>query len=283
MYDKIRNFILGTLRDVPYLIKSTYPKRIKLQLLLTYLRLSFKFIFYPGISDIRQEKMFGFTVSFFDYDSFLLQYREMFIHNQYYFRSLADRPFIVDCGANIGLSVIFFKWLYPACSLYAFEPDIRSFKILNENIRQNHLTEVKTINIALSDKTGMTDLYIDSDRPGNMAVSLIYGRLPKDSVRVQMKPLSGFIKKKRVDFLKMDIEGMEETVLRELIRSKTLANINESIIEYHKGIDRHRSKLSSFLRLIESQGYSYRIDAPAVPVYWPQPFQDMLIYIQRLR
>jgi FkbM family methyltransferase len=41
----------------------------------------------------------------------------------YYFRAATDSPVIFDCGASIGLVMLYFRTLYPGCMVEAFEPD----------------------------------------------------------------------------------------------------------------------------------------------------------------
>ena len=48
----------------------------------------------------------------------------------YRFVTTKEAPVILDCGANIGLSVIYFKQLYPNSKITAFEPDPDVFKVL---------------------------------------------------------------------------------------------------------------------------------------------------------
>jgi FkbM family methyltransferase len=42
-------------------------------------------------------------------------------------------------GANIGMSVVFFKSLYADAEVLAFEPDPRTFSQLEENVQANRL------------------------------------------------------------------------------------------------------------------------------------------------
>ena len=51
-----------------------------------------------------------------------------------YKQELPPKPFIIDCGANIGLSVIYLKNLYPDAEIVAFEPDEQNFQLLQKNI-----------------------------------------------------------------------------------------------------------------------------------------------------
>ena len=56
-------------------------------------------------------------------------YRELFCKEMYQFNSLSDEPVILDCGSNIGLSVLYFKTIYPKAKVWAFEPDAANFEI----------------------------------------------------------------------------------------------------------------------------------------------------------
>jgi FkbM family methyltransferase len=68
---------------------------------------------------------------------------------------------ILDCGANIGMATLFFKWLYPNARIDAFEPDPKTFQLLENNVKQNHLTNVATHNCALWDIDGKIDFFVD--------------------------------------------------------------------------------------------------------------------------
>src|SRR5262249_62206976 len=58
-----------------------------------------------------------------DAESFLSIYDQIFVREIYRFESSDDAPFIIDGGANIGASVLYFKKLYPKSRIIAFEPD----------------------------------------------------------------------------------------------------------------------------------------------------------------
>jgi O-antigen biosynthesis protein len=47
----------------------------------------------------------------------------------------SKKPLIVDAGANIGASSLYFKWKWPDALVVAIEPEDNNFRILEENIR----------------------------------------------------------------------------------------------------------------------------------------------------
>ena len=58
-----------------------------------------------------------------DGPSFYAGYREIFIQELYRFETSNPAPVIIDCGANCGLSVVYFKQLFPAAKIVAVEAD----------------------------------------------------------------------------------------------------------------------------------------------------------------
>src|SRR5688500_414682 len=74
------------------------------------------------------------TVHFANPAEFLLSVRELFIEEIYRFRSTTPQPVILDCGAHIGMSLLFFKLNYPGASITAFEPDPENYRLAAQNL-----------------------------------------------------------------------------------------------------------------------------------------------------
>src|SRR5688572_8635835 len=68
-------------------------------------------------------ELLGAPVRCVDGASFVASYSEIFKRGIYRFETPSESPQIIDCGANIGLSVIYFKRLFPAARITAFEAD----------------------------------------------------------------------------------------------------------------------------------------------------------------
>ena len=84
-------------------------------------------------------KMLGYRIDNFNQSHALFLVHEIFADGTYAFTSRAVCPRIVDCGANIGLSVIFFKALHPGANIVAFEPEPVTFARLKETMDRNGL------------------------------------------------------------------------------------------------------------------------------------------------
>ncbi|MBQ6450198.1 FkbM family methyltransferase [bacterium] len=179
--------------------------------------------------------------------------REILDGGIYYFETDQDRPIIIDAGAHIGLSSLYFKWLYPYCQILAFEPNPRLFALLSENISQNELTDVTLVPAALGKHAGTADFWLDATAWQWWSVgSFIPGawngeQKAQEKITVQTVKLIDYVKKlPRVDLLKMDIEGAEWTVLRGL--REQIDKIQELIFEFHPTKNQNLSELMAYLQ-----------------------------------
>ena len=205
---------------------------------------------------------------------------EIFVRGEYTFETSSASPVILDCGANIGMATIFFKWLYPKSIVYAFEPDPKTFQLLKKNIEANKLTDVHLYNAALGEKDGTIDFYTNELNPGSLIMSTNSERLKGQKIEVKMLSLADFITKEQlatIDFMKMDIEGAEIAVFNDLYVKNTLHKINAFALEYHHKIGSARSRLGAFLSVLEHSGFEYQIDAHHLPLLTTGKFQDIII------
>lgn len=205
----------------------------------------------------------GFSVYGFDFGAMKSLHGEIFDGDVYRFTASNDSPIIIDCGSNIGFSVLYFKSIYPKSIIYAFEPDRASYKLLKHNVLANSLTDVHAFNVALNEKPGKMTFYFDKDKPGDPCMSLYMKG--STSVDVKVEQLSTYIQeidklhKKKIDLLKLDVEGAEHGVLKNLAETKTINSVQEMIIEYHHHMGNTDDKLGSFLKTLEDHGFGYQV------------------------
>ena len=224
------------------------------------------------------ETILGFRMNFFDYRVFTSLFKQMFITREYYFRSKADDPFIIDCGSNIGMSVLFFKWLYPESTIVAFEPDRATFNLLEKNVRGNNLKNVEIFNKAVSDSDGTIEFYSNPDNPGALTMSIYSTWNPeKIAYNVDTVKLSRYITK-TVDFLKMDIEGSEDAVIEELAQQDKLRLIREMVMEYHHHMNHGEDRLAKMLTILEKNGFGYQIHSVLKMPFQKEQYQNLMIY-----
>jgi FkbM family methyltransferase len=195
-------------------------------------------------------KSMGYNWKVHHGSTFLNQFESIFVDQIYQFNSASKEPIIIDCGANMGTSVLYFKWLYKEAKVYAFEPDKNIFGVLSKNISNNKLEDVQLTNMAV---------WIDEQDMFFNANHAQSGKLIQDgsSIKVKCIRLKTFMQAfPQIDFLKLDIEGAELLVLQDI--SSELHRVKYLFIEYHSEVDKTQ-KLSQLLAIIEQAGFRYFI------------------------
>lgn len=243
---------------------------LKLRCKLTRLKRLFR-------STPNQERLFGYDMRYLHFHTLLYLFEEIFLYKHYVFQADSDAPKIIDCGSNIGLSVLFFKQLYPKATIVAFEPDPETCEVLRANIAQNGLHGVEVHNKALQPCQGPVELYCDPKLPGALRMSTVKGRWGNVPRQVEGVRLSDYVDGP-VDYLKMDIEGSECAVLEELARAGKLGCIKQMLVEYHHHVPPGHDALSTMLRLLEENGFGYQVAAGASRPFQPDSFQDIHLY-----
>jgi FkbM family methyltransferase len=193
------------------------------------------------------EKPFHFV----DAATFLHGFEEIFESEIYKFNSKTDQPYIIDCGSNIGLSVVYFKRLYPKARVVAFEPDENIAQTLKENIKSFEISAVEVNEKAI---------WINNDGIEFQQEGGFSGRIPKPGdkeniVKVPTQRLRDLLAEP-VDFLKMDIEGAENDVLSDC--GDRLKNIKHLFIEYHSHYQ-EKQQLHHILALLQENNFRYHI------------------------
>lgn len=217
----------------------------------------------------------GFQVCGFNRRTTKNLYRETFVRQHYHFQSESATPLIMDCGANIGMASLYFKWLYPKSRVIAFEPDPTTHAMLIRNIKANGL-DIETHNCALWDENLQLDFFVDDHQPGSPLMSAYSARTGGRRITVPAHRLSDFIDG-TVDFIKIDVEGAENRIVQDLLDTKKIGVVRQMVIEYHHRIGNRKSDLSKFLALLEDAGFEYQIHGALYPVTSKNCFQDILI------
>lgn len=189
-------------------------------------------------------------------------FREIFLEHQYAFTSSTEKPLIIDCGANIGMSVLYFKRRWPGARILAIEANPRAFELLKRNVEQNGLKDVECLNVAVADAEGTLDFFVNH-QAGTLLGSLREDRGGTERLQVAARRLSDLLAALpgEVAAVKIDIEGAEWQVLKDLQELGALARPRQYLIEYHHRIGDERSRLSVFLKALEDAGYEYTITA----------------------
>ena len=144
----------------------------------------------------------------------------------------------LDCGANIGAySLEWGRAMDGWGRVLAFEPQERIYYALCGNLALNNLFNVQAITAAIGEKRDVIDMPApDYCLPGqfgglNLRGQTNIGQEITNTSQVQVLPIDG-LGLKRVDFIKLDIEGMEVEALRGA-RGTIERNQPLMLIEWH--------------------------------------------------
>lgn len=230
-----------------------------------------------GIEPKSPVRVSGYEIHFIRHKTLQYLLEEVWGGQEYYFVAHGERPLILDCGANIGAAILYFKRLYPLARIVGFEPFGPAFEALVANVKANRLKDVTIHHALLAEKRGSGELFFNPAHLGSLSMSSRPDRIQGASQTVDAVPLSEYINEP-VDLLKMDIEGAELDVLREVAQRGKLSLVKQMIIEYHHHIQPDEDRLSEFLRILEQHGFGYRIKGHYSPHQTRDQFQDLLVH-----
>jgi FkbM family methyltransferase len=192
---------------------------------------------------------------------FIQNFNEIFEDEVYLFRCEKASPFILDCGSNVGLSILFFKHLFPDAQVIGFEPDPFLFKILEQNIAEFELSNVRLENNAVWKDACQSIRFLPDIGLG--------GRLDEapdseNAISVNTVRLKDYLTKK-IDFLKIDIEGAEIEVVKDI--QERLNWVERLFVEYHSEQSKPQ-ELQTLLDILQQSGFRYHVKE-ANPVLHP--------------
>ncbi len=207
-----------------------------------------------------QFDLHGSKVNYLNGLELLYSLREIFIDEIYKIRFDRPNPYILDCGANIGLSILYMKQLYPNARILAFEPDDSNFKLLKSNTED--LKDVSVVKKAVW-KENTTISFAST---GTLSSKIVH-----DNANDQLKSMEGIRLKdylnEPVDLLKLDIEGAEYEVIKDC--KEKLSSIKNLFIEYH-GKFENTAELNEIFAIIQQAGFAYYIKEASDN--YPTPF-----------
>lgn len=130
---------------------------------------------------------------------------------------ISETSIVLDIGANIGLHSIYFSGLAKDGCILSFEPSLATFSFLVSNVA--NITNIVPINLAVSDEGKIADFFHTSDN----AYSSLIDTKRKEVVSVIKVPCMKVddvvfgLRLDRVDFVKIDVEGLEFEVLKGMV------------------------------------------------------------------
>lgn len=213
-------------------------------------------------------KLLGQNITIPDSESFLFMHEEIFQKEIFRFDHKTENPYIVDCGANIGISIIYFKTLYPKSTIVAFEPDIKIFSLLKQNLALFGFSGVEIINKACWNNATFLQFFSEGADGGRISLEGDLNNL----ITIETTRIRQYLQHK-VDLLKIDIEGAEGVVLKDI--EGLLWNVEKIFIEYHS-FKEQQQMLPEILDILKKSGFRIHINAPGLTSL--KPFMERPYY-----
>lgn len=172
---------------------------------------------------------------------------------------------VIDIGAHYGYFSIFASLnLHEKAKVIALEPFKKNYEKLEGNIKNCKITNILGLNCAVSDNSGTARLNVG--KSDNNSLLKNYKLLPKGATEeeVQVKTLEEVVKEhqiEKIDFLKMDCEGSEYAILRNMSPA-IFGKIRTIAMEFHDLKDVAQTG-EEIIRILMKNGFEivkYRYD-----------------------
>jgi FkbM family methyltransferase len=133
-------------------------------------------------------------------------FKQIFIDREYDF-PVADPAVIVDAGANVGLTSVFFANKFPHARIFSIEPDAENFAMLLRNVaKYPQITPIQGALWHCHEMLGVTHQH-----HGSAGLQVHPGRADEVKSFTVTDLIEGF-SLDRIDLLKVDIEGSERDI-----------------------------------------------------------------------
>ncbi len=200
-----------------------------------------------------REKLISFSVlgrkMKMRYPLFKAQYRSIFLYEEYILPLNISAPRILDLGANVGMSCLYFKILFPDSYIDAFEADPEIGTLLAENLATNGIKGVELHYTAAWIRDEDIKFVPNGLDGGAINVDSFAG---KNEITMRAIDLKKWLDGKKFDIIKIDIEGAENELIPHIFDS--IQTANHVVLEYHS-IKQSSQRLGDILRLFENGGF----------------------------
>lgn len=172
--------------------------------------------------------------------------------------AIGANDIVVDIGANIGVFTLFAAQ-QTQNRVYSFEPFQGNVEFLNRNVNNNGLSNVIVHSVAVSAMNGYTKLFLAEIPGGHLLFDHnIRGKL-EEYVTIPTITLQRIIDEnnlQKIDFLKMDCEGTEGSILISTPKDY-LQRIRKISMEFHDNVS--ELKHEEIRKLLEEAGICNRV------------------------
>jgi FkbM family methyltransferase len=160
---------------------------------------------------------------------------------------------IVDCGANIGLATIMLKSGFPQARIICVEPEKGNFEQLVRNIQLSKFSDVRPLELGVWHERGM--LSADTSFRDGKDWSFALKTAQTDGPKINVSSLVDITKAEQwdhIDYLKIDIEGSEFELFRNLASWKSIFDTVRLVsIEIHEEV----GSIFEIIAILSGEGF----------------------------
>lgn len=163
---------------------------------------------------------------------------------------------IFDVGANVGVWTRAARAAFPAASIHSFEICQKTFNTLTHNTKA--LSNVHCVNVGLGDREGSVKLHYYEQHPGLTTIFDYPHNFPATEVSATVTTGAEYCRRagiERVDFIKIDAEGMDYLVLSGFRAMMHTGAIDVIQFEYGQVSILSKFLLRDFYALLKQYGY----------------------------
>jgi FkbM family methyltransferase len=144
-------------------------------------------------------------------------YNEIFAEKSYDYPNLVTgNPVIIDIGANTGLFSLRMKQRYPDSTIYCYEPFLKNFEQLSQNIRLSKLESIEIFQKGVGGRTRTEKLFLNKNNLGGHSLFELEAR-SNEFVHIDIIGIADLLKdlgQDRIHLIKMDCEGAEYEIIK---------------------------------------------------------------------
>ena len=186
----------------------------------------------------------------------VIVFEQIFLFGDYDIDFNVEPDIIVDAGAHIGLSSLYFLTRYPNANLICIEPNIDNFNLLKNNLGDYQNTTL--LNRALWYKSG--EVYFSHLNAVNWAHRICDEQSSNAVQAVDVEELLNQHDLHHISILKIDIEGAEKELFEN--NPKWINRVDYMVIEMHDHIRMGSSQavekaVSDDMQLVCHQGENW--------------------------
>ena len=210
--------------------------------------------FVPGKIDL-----YGRSWVYADSVAFFHAYNAIYQQRCFAVRLDSVVPRMIDAGSHVGMVSRFWKEQFPRAEVLAIEADENLIPLIQRNLQELEGPEVQILHSALWKNSSGVEFEAQGADAGHV--------LDDDSakgfrVRIPSVSLEEIVSEKRVDILKMDIEGAEGEVI--MAGREALRWVDRIFVEYHSRVGQPQ-ELADILLTLRSAGFRVWLNSEYTP------------------